>query len=32
MGGSVNIGDEMDVTDEELEQLKKQGYKFDIIK
>ena len=31
MGGSVNIGDEMDVTDEEIEQLKKQGYKFDII-
>lgn len=31
MGGSVNIGDEMDVTDEDIEQLKKQGYKFDII-
>ena len=31
MGGSVTIGDEMDVTDEELEELRKQGYKFDII-
>jgi N-acetyl-anhydromuramyl-L-alanine amidase AmpD/predicted metal-dependent hydrolase len=30
-GGSVTIGDEMDVTEEQLEQLKKQGYKFDII-
>lgn len=32
MGGQYNIGDEIDVTPEELEMLKKNGYKFKIIK
>jgi len=31
LGGVVNIGDKMDVTEEQLEQLKKQGYKFNIV-